>query len=76
MAETVKRPDYTAVILSPSGEDFGPIHIADARDDLEAGSFAMDRGAPQIAASGLDRATIQISKDGKGIRSIPVESHK
>ena len=72
MTETPRKPHYAAAILSPSREDLGPIHIADASDDIDAGNLAMDRGAQWMVANGMERARLQIVKDGKGIRSIPV----
>ncbi len=76
MAQAPKRPHYSAVVFDEAGKDFGPINLSDAKDDDEAGALAMERGSKLIAASGLDRATIHIVKDGKTFRSIPVESHK
>ncbi|MGA8447531.1 MAG: hypothetical protein WB766_20450 [Roseiarcus sp.] len=76
MSNAAKKPHYAAVILNDAGEDMGPIRISDANDDDEAGRLAMDRGAPIIGAKGLARAKIQIVKDGKDIRTIPVEAHK
>jgi hypothetical protein len=76
MSQAPKKPHYSAVILSSSGADLGPIELADATDDIHAGNLAMDRGGKWMVANGVDRATLKIVKDGKGIRTIPVEAHK
>jgi hypothetical protein len=76
MTEAQGRAHYSAAILGPAGEDLGPIRVDDASDDIDAGNLAMERGGKWMTANGVGRATIQIVKDGKGIRSIPVEAHR
>jgi hypothetical protein len=76
MAEMPERPLYTAAVFSPIGEDLGSIYLADAKDDDQAGTLVMGRAAEWMARHGVDRATVQIVKDGVGMRSIPVEYNK
>jgi hypothetical protein len=76
VSKAPKKPHYSAIILSSSGADLGPISISDATDDVEAGKLAMERGGKWMKANGVADARIQIVKDGKGIRTIPVETPK
>ncbi len=74
MNQAPTKPHYSAVILSSSGVDLGPIHLADANNDDEARAFAHDRAAKWMAANGVDRATVQIVKDGVSFPPIRVET--
>jgi hypothetical protein len=58
---------YTAVVLDENGVDQGPVDISSAQDDEEARDLATRQGAKWLADNGLNRATIQISHNGRGL---------
>lgn len=55
---------YTAVVFDENGADQGPLDVSGAKDDNQARDLAMREGLKWLAQHGLNKATVQISRDG------------
>ena len=65
---------YAAVLFDEHGADQGPVDVSIAQDDEQARALAQRAGLKWLAENGLNRATIQISREGYGLPIVEVRT--
>jgi hypothetical protein len=78
LAEKALRPHYAASLFRNANltDELTPVGIGDATNDTDAVEFAEQRAGRWLTDNGIDRATLQVVKDGFGMRTIPLEVHR
>lgn len=73
VSEKPKKPHYAAALYSADRKiELTPIDVADARYEDEACALGTKRAREWLTENGIDRAFLQLVKDGRGIGTLEV----
>jgi hypothetical protein len=65
---------YNAIVKDENGTDLGPLdQVSGAQNDAQALDLAKQAGLEWMTRSGMTRATVQVSQDGRWLAPVQVQ---